>query len=274
MKQTIKVLDKGYVSLVTWLPWNMYDLHEAICSGDLERAQELLGKDDLTTVNAAKASFQKSSQFLNTSEKRLINFLAKNHETSPFRHSLVSLEVYAPLFTARQWHKYKVGSRHTEDTEEPIGLYFGQGDQEGFDDALVAWNESSRRYLTIAPEFYVPEKWRLAPDNKKQGSGGFLQEQKRYDEIIALLKKNYSTGLALYDLLNEEGMAPELNRLFLPSYGLYISWRWTASIVSICHFLKERMADNAQYEIQQYAQAIHQLVYQIFPESVNKLLEY
>src|SRR5690606_18773895 len=31
---------------------------------------------------------------------------------------------------------------------------------------------NSRRYITMEPEFYVPEFWRQAPENKKQGSGG------------------------------------------------------------------------------------------------------
>ncbi|WP_342745699.1 hypothetical protein [Paenibacillus herberti] len=52
---------------------------------------------------------------------------------------------------ARQHWKYVVGSDHTMD----------------------AWNEASRRYITIDVENYVPNPvdWRSKPENSKQGSG-------------------------------------------------------------------------------------------------------
>ena len=85
MESKIDVLDKGYVKLITWLPWNMVELQEAIEAGDLQRAQVLIGSSDLNTVNAAKASFKKTSTTLGDSEYRLIDYLARNHESSPFR---------------------------------------------------------------------------------------------------------------------------------------------------------------------------------------------
>jgi thymidylate synthase (FAD) len=275
MENNVKVLDKGYVKLVTWLPWNMVELQEAIEKGDLEKAQSLIGSDDLNTVNAAKASFKKTSTSYGKSESRLVDYLARNHESSPFRHNIVAFEIYAPIFTARQWFKYRVGSEHSEDSEQPIGLgYYGQGDQGGFGDTMDAWNEASRRYVTMEPEFYVPEVWREAPDNKKQGSAGDLPttDSQNMSEILA----NYQQeGIDLYNHYNNiEGVAPEMTRLFLPAYGMYISWRWTASLVSVCHFLKERLEEKAQSEIRDYAQAIHTLLLQVYPEGTQKLLEY
>lgn len=271
MIDKINVLDRGYVKLVTWLPWNMVELQEAILAGDLEKAQSLIGSDDLNTVNAAKASFKKTSTELGTSENRLIDYLARNHESSPFRHNTVAFEIYAPIFTARQWFKYRVGSTHSEDSSDPIGLgTYGQGDQGGFGDMMDAWNESSRRYVTMEPEFYVPEKWRKAPDNKKQGSGEDLPDT----GMGNILADYQQEGLELYNYYNEQGVAPEMTRLFLPAYGMYISWRWTASLVSVCHFLKERLEEKAQSEIRDYAQAIHTLLLQVYPEGTKKLLEY
>src|SRR5690606_31265588 len=83
--------------------------------------------------------------------KRLISFLARENHHSPFRHAFLQMEFYAPLMVARQHWKYVVGSDHTMDS----------------------WNESSRRYITEEPTFYIPsaEEWRLAPENSKQGSG-------------------------------------------------------------------------------------------------------
>jgi len=98
---------------------------------------------DLSVVNAARASFGKEVTELGTKDARLIDFLARENHMSPFRHAFITFEFKAPLMVARQHWKYVVGSDHTMDS----------------------WNESSRRYVTMEPEFYYPsaEEWRLAP---------------------------------------------------------------------------------------------------------------
>jgi thymidylate synthase (FAD) len=80
----IDVLDKGYVRLV-----------------------DVMGTD-LSVVNAARASFQKESDFdlageVKPSDKKLIQYLANNNHMSPFRHAFATFEVKAPLMVARQW---------------------------------------------------------------------------------------------------------------------------------------------------------------------------
>ena len=84
----IKVLDNGYVRLV-----------------------DTLGSD-LTIANAARVSYAKESLELSEKDIRLIEFLAREDHTSPFRHAMLQFEVYAPLMVARQWWKYIVGSAH------------------------------------------------------------------------------------------------------------------------------------------------------------------
>src|SRR5690606_6679737 len=86
---------------------------------------------------------------------------------------VVSFEVKAPLMVRSQWFKYRVSSEHTPQQWIPVPweeLGAGNGD-DGSDDPLYARNEASRRYVTMEPEFYVPDAWRSAPANKKQGSG-------------------------------------------------------------------------------------------------------
>src|SRR5690606_39915056 len=107
--------------------------------------------NDLTVANAARVSYDKESNEMSAKDERLIKFLAREGHTSPFRHASAQFEVYAPLMVARQWWKYVVGSDHVMD----------------------AWNESSRRYITEEPAFYVPavDERRSAPEHSKQGSG-------------------------------------------------------------------------------------------------------
>lgn len=208
---------------------------------------------DLDPVNDAKVSFDKSSLSFEEKEARLLAFLVREEHTSVFRHSVLKFEVYAPLMVARQWFKYAVASSHLEDQ-------FG-------------WNESSRRYITEEPTFYIPAKdeWRSAPENKKQGSGASVHwEIGEYTSDI--LQMYINQGIRLYNRAIEQGIAPEQARLFLPAYGMYVRWRWTASLGAILHFLNQRLADDAQVEIQLYAQAVRDLTAHAFPASVEALL--
>src|SRR5690606_6682282 len=112
--RVVNVLDNGYVRL---------------------RDDDVFGSD-LSVVNAARVSFDKESRELTERDKRLIQFLAREGHTSPFRHAAATFEIYAPLMVARQWWKYIVGGDHR--------------------DPLLAWNESSRRYITEKLVFYIP----------------------------------------------------------------------------------------------------------------------
>jgi thymidylate synthase (FAD) len=214
------------------------------------RLVEVMGSD-LSVVNAARASYAKESLEFDEKDDRLLQFLIREGHTSPFRHAFMTFEFKAPLMVARQHWKYVVGSDHTMD----------------------AWNEASRRYITMTPEFYVPDhhQWRDKPENSKQGSGGAVARLKgiHYTNVLRdLLKKS----LNAYNQALEDGIAPEQARLFLPAYGMYTIYRWSASLASVIHFLNQRVAEDAQWEIQQYAQAVLLLTQPHFPASLKGLM--
>lgn len=207
---------------------------------------------DLSVANAARASFAKESTEMTTADARLIEFLARENHMSPFRHAFLTFEFKAPLMVARQHWKYVVGSDHTMDS----------------------WNESSRRYITMDPEFYIPDKdsWRLAPDNRKQGSGGPIDPwtgSLLTQELVDYIKQ----GEALYAMAMETGVAPEQARLFLPAYGMHVIYRWSCSLQSLALFLQQRLEEDAQKEIQLYAKAVMDLSIDKFPVSLTLLLK-
>ncbi|WP_435367839.1 FAD-dependent thymidylate synthase [Paenibacillus illinoisensis] len=212
---------------------------------------------DLTPVNAARVSYAKESNELSERDVRLIKFLAREGHTSPFRHAIAQFEIYAPLMVARQWWKYIVGSAH----------------QEGTGDSLDAWNESSRRYITEEPVFYVPaaDEWRSAPENSKQGSGDTIRWELG-EEATYRLMSAVDRGMADYEWAIANGICAEQARLFLPAYGMYVRWYWTASLQSIAHFLAQRLEHDAQAEIQAYAKAVLTLIEARFPVSIGELL--
>lgn len=201
---------------------------------------------DLSVVNAARVSYDKESKVIEDKDIKLINFLIKEKHTSPFRHASLTFEIYAPLFVARQWWKYAVASTHVDD-------------QNG-------WNESSRRYVTESEEFYIPKanQWRSKPDNSKQGSGQPLPKDIG-EEYTRSLTLTIAKSVREYHAAMEEGVAPEIARLFLPAYAMYVRWRWTVSLQGAMTFLEQRLDHSAQVEIQEYAEAIKELSYQKFP---------
>lgn len=204
--------------------------------------------NDLTVVNAARVSFAKESDLFDEKDQRLLQFLWDHDHTSPFRHATVSFEVKAPLMVARQWWKYVVGTDHTMD----------------------AWNESSRRYVTEEPEFYEPDKWRSAPENKKQGSGEAVGP---VSTLVAntMMRNAVNDGVARYQQALQQGICVEQARLFLPAYALYVRWRWTTSLQGAMHFLAQRLKDDAQVEIQEYAKAVQQICKYPFPACMELL---
>ncbi|SET42375.1 thymidylate synthase (FAD) [Oceanobacillus limi] len=208
---------------------------------------------DLTVANAARVSYDKESFELDEKDEKLIRFLAREGHTSPFRHATLQFEVYAPLMVARQWWKYVVGSDHTMD----------------------AWNESSRRYVTEEPTFYIPDndEWRSKPANSKQGSGEPI-DYSDGKHFTGALMRYVDDGLAMYEKAIEQGIAPEQARLFLPAYGMYVRWYWTASLQSVAHFVNQRLAHDAQAEIQAYAKAVNALAVEHFPVSIEELTKH
>lgn len=205
---------------------------------------------DLSVVNAARASFAKESKEFSVQDARLLEFLARENHMSPFRHAFATFEIKAPLMVARQHWKYVVGSDHTMDS----------------------WNESSRRYITMDPEFYVPknDQWRQAPENKKQGSGGPIGPWIG-SVLTTKLKQHIEDAEALYKWAMDEGVAPEQARLFLPAYAMLQPYRWSCSLQSVALFLNQRLSEESQFEIQQYAEAVYQLIQPIFPISIKAL---
>jgi len=215
------------------------------------RLVDVLG-NDLSVVNAARVSYDKEVEEFGPKDEKLIKFLIREGHTSPFRHAALTFEVYAPLFVARQWWKYAVASTHVDE-------------QNG-------WNESSRRYITEDEEFYVPSAsaWRSKPENSKQGSGEPIHFSLGY-HYTNKLKEFVEMGTSLYHEAMEDNIAPEIARLFLPAYGMYVRWRWTVSLQGVMTFLDQRLEHDAQVEIQDYAFAVKDLAHQAFPETFKAL---
>lgn len=205
---------------------------------------------DLSIVNSARVSYGKRKEVIDASDERLIAYLAREGHTSPFRHATMQFETKVPLMIARQWWKYIVGA--------------------GFQDPMVAWNESSRRYITERNEYHVPDFFRQAPENSKQGSGAPISDELN-EKWINILMAHQLQGESLYQQAMADGICAEQARLFPSAYGLYVYFYWTASIQGVAHLVNQRTKPDAQLEFQDYANAIQELATAKFPLSMKAL---
>ena len=205
--------------------------------------------NDLTVVNAARVSFSKISEwdvvpeagpvegYLKVGDERLIKYLAKHNHWSPFGHASMQFRIKAPIFVARQLVKHQVG---------------------------LVWNEVSRRYVDDEVEFYEPTEWRLAAEDKKQGSS---EETIKYD-----ISSVHESCKEIYEDMLKSGIAPEMARMVLPQ-SMYTEWYWSGTLMAFARVCNLRCKPDTQVETQMVANQIDELAKDLFPNSWEALRE-
>lgn len=196
---------------------------------------------DISVVNAARVSFHKQHDtWEEGKDDKLVAYLAKHKHLSPFNHAFLSFRVKAPIFVARQLVKHK----------------------------FLPWNEMSRRYVDEEPEFYFPEVWRKRAESKKQGSSEEEYEWApgQFQEVI-----NAFTRL-LFTYNNSYELCPEQARMLLPQ-NMMTEWIWSGTLGAFCDMLRLRLSKDTQEETRQVAEAIAEIISDVFPHSYKALLE-
>ena len=200
---------------------------------------------DLTVVNAARVSFgkRKGKAEFDNSDKKLINYLARHNHWSPFGHCSIQFYIKAPVFVARQLVKHQVG---------------------------LTWNEISRRYVNTEAEFFEPDVWRGAADDKKQGSSdetiNISSHSKRvYQQVLLKAKWTYE------DLL-KQGVCPEQARMVLPQ-SMITEWYWSGTLYAFARVCNLRCKPDAQQETREIANMIDKECGKLFPISWSALID-
>ena len=203
--------------------------------------------NDLTVVNSARVSFGKRKKYWDKSDARLVRYLAKYKHYSPFRHLQVQFHIKAPEFVMRQWYKHVVG---IETSSSSITKDH-------------AWNEISGRYVPVE-EFYIPDVWRKQSEDNKQASDGVLDDlqQARMNDAFGQLMRQVEM---VYDKMINAGVAKEQARIALP-LNQYTEVYWTASFQAIMNFIELRNEKTSQWEIQEYARVLLELMKETFPK--------
>jgi thymidylate synthase (FAD) len=76
--------------------------------------------------------------------------------------------------------------------------------------------------------------------------------------------------LLTYEQLLKRGVAPEQARAVLPQ-GTYTEWWWTGSLAAYARVYALRSDPHAQWEVQEYANAISTLIEPLYPVSWKAL---
>jgi thymidylate synthase (FAD) len=220
---------------------------------------------DLMTVDAARVSFDKSSEWYNQYEMecdldnrkseqdligilkdddwRLINYLAKHGHFSPFNHSFITMHVEAPVFVARQLVKHE----------------------------YMPWNEVSGRYITFKPKFWMPKSFRMKAENKKQGSGGDLSDNTS-NYLRMIFEDSHKASFNAYESALRVGLCEEQARELLP-LDLMTQWYWSGTLGAWAKMYNLRNTDHVQEETREVAKIAGDIIGDIYPISWKALTD-
>ena len=224
-----------------------YNMKKEVLDKGFVEVIDSLG-NDLTVVNSARVSFGKRKEKFDNSDKRLVRYLAKHKHFSPFRHLQVQFHIKAPEFVMRQWYKHVVGIETTSNSSAKDH----------------AWNEISGRYVPVE-DYYIPSVFRKQSEDNKQASEGEIESQELADMIWSSTLKSTTDA---YEGLLKLGVAKEQARAMLP-LSQYTEVYWTASFQAIMNFIELRNEKTSQWEIQEYARVLLELMKETFPKITN-----
>lgn len=247
-----EILDYGYIEFIE--AWGRG--RDQRCRGWLEHAvsetvtkREPIPDYEIGIIEAARQSTQGSFRGWET-DARLLGHLYRNNHATPFEFAGMVIEVQAPIFVFREWHRHRTQS----------------------------YNEMSARYAPIPDFKYTPTMDRLmqvnTPDANRQAGnvGGVLLSADNAMRWLGMLEYAYQTSERAYRFGLEVGIAKELARCPMP-VGNYTRMRASANLRNWIAFLTLRSDPNAQYEIRQFANAIGDIISKKFPQTYQLFRE-
>ena len=190
--------------------------------------------DDEEVENAARISYGEGTRKVSQT-RNLIRYLMRHKHTSPFEMCEVKFHIKLPIFIMRQLVRHRTANL----------------------------NEYSGRYSVMSDEFYLPQGDYL----QKQSSTNNQGRDEVHPNKGALqfeFNRVYDNANIAYHNLLEEDIAREIARAVLPVAN-YTEVIWKIDLHNFFHVIKLRADSHAQREIQDYANAMYELVKPYFP---------
>lgn len=201
---------------------------------------------DLTIVNAARVSFGVEKSELDDRDKKLIKYLVSHKHTSTLEHNFATFIIEVPLFIRSQHHRHRTWS----------------------------YNEISRRYTDYDMKFYFPSSFRMQSKSNRQASTDDLVDPSIFTgfggegKASEIIREHCSDSLELYEKLIKGGVSREQARMILPQ-NLYTKYYASANLNNILKFIDLRLHEGAQWEIQQLARGMLEIIVNVWPYATN-----
>lgn len=182
-------------------------------------------------------------------DEKLLRYLYENKHATPFEMAGLIIEVQAPIFVFREWHRHRTQS----------------------------YNEMSARYTPLPDLNYIPSIERLMMNSKTNKQAGTVKGAEDLTEDMAekyrdKLMSQYAADEDFYQWSLSIGVPKELARVHLP-VGRYSKMRANANLRNWLAFLTLRMAPGAQWEIRQYANAVGEIIKDRYPRTWDLFLD-
>ena len=254
---------------------------------------------DLTVVNAARASFDKESEWLPSGaatdypgviyqtgrfehkvlkqeDANLIRFLATGYRTNEWDEFLNEVIEQARNGGKRglteMLHAYKRKPQHWAPFGHPhvqirVSMPIFLARQFVKHQVGGVWSEESRRYISDEPGVYIPEEWHTRPEDIKQGSGSVHETSEMWGQAACEQTRN---AVAFYNQAVGSGIAPEEARTVLP-LNMMTTVVWTGSLLFWSRVVNQRVDGHAQLAAQVLGKQISAIVGPLFPVSWKEL---
>ena len=204
---------------------------------------------DLTVVNSARVSFGVQKEELDGRDKKLINYLIRHRHTSTLEHNLITFRFTVPLYVRSQHHRHRTWS----------------------------YNEISRRYTDVNIQFYEPKEFRTQHKSNRQASNAddLVDPKVRFYGRPAsdLIKDHHHDSLILFNQLIKAGVCREQARGVLPQ-NMYTEYYGTCSLLNALKFISLRSHEGAQWEIQRVAEAMLEILEDLYPVTIAAYKEH
>lgn len=137
---------------------------------------------------------------------------------------------------------------------------------------IGSFNERSGRYSEFDDgEYYVPDVMRIQDTTNRQGS--IFDTEGNLNFFRSAIDRFSIDAYFEYQRMIDAGVAKELARMILP-VNFYSEMIWTVNLRSLFNFLKLRTDSHAQWEIQQYANVILEIIKEKLPLNYEMFLTY
>lgn len=242
-----KILDHGYIELID--SWGSDE--SIIEAARMSTAKGFLGWEPgpCPTCDGQSTTCKTcDGKGTHDGDAKLLKFLWNNKHSTPFEFGGLTIEVQAPLMVFREWHRHRTQS----------------------------YSERSARYTPLPDMNYLPTADRMLSGvaqakGNRQASSASSAEVLTMESALewqASLANVYEHAERVYQDGLRRGVPKELARLPVP-VGRYSTMRASANLRNWLGFEALRLPKNAQYEIRVFAEALHEILSDVFPRTTS-----